>query len=75
MERLATPQLSAREEQIADLVADALTNAEIARQLKLSRRTVEAHLDHIRDKLGARSRVGVAIWVTSRSIRPPVSRS
>jgi DNA-binding CsgD family transcriptional regulator len=43
-----------------------LTNDEIASRLRLSRRTVEAHLDHIRTKLGVRSRVEVATWVTAK---------
>jgi DNA-binding CsgD family transcriptional regulator len=58
--------LSSRENQIAELVAIGLTNDEIALRLRLSRRTVEAHLDHIRTKLGVRSRVEVAIWVAAK---------
>ena len=65
--------LTSREMQVAGLVADGLTNEEIASRLKLSRRTIEAHLDHIRDKLGARSRVEVATWVTARSTPLPAS--
>jgi non-specific serine/threonine protein kinase len=57
--------LSSRENEVAGLVAGGLTNDEIAGRLRLSRRTVEAHLDHIRTKLGVRSRVEVATWVTS----------
>jgi predicted ATPase/DNA-binding CsgD family transcriptional regulator len=58
--------LSSRENQVAGLVAGGLTNDEIAVRLLLSRRTVEAHLDHIRTKLGVRSRVEVATWVTAK---------
>ncbi|HKW06844.1 MAG TPA: LuxR C-terminal-related transcriptional regulator [Candidatus Dormibacteraeota bacterium] len=67
--------LSVRELEIAQLVAEGLSNDEIAARLRLSRRTVEAHLDHIRTKLGARSRVDVATWVASRSTPQPASRS
>lgn len=67
--------LSTREVGIADLVAEGLSNDEIAARLNLSRRTVEAHLDHIRGKLGARSRVDVAIWAASRSPRQTPSQS
>jgi DNA-binding CsgD family transcriptional regulator len=67
--------LTARENEVAELVADGMTNAEIARMLNLSRRTIEVHLDHVRQKLGTRSRVGVATWVVVRSIRPPTSPS
>jgi predicted ATPase/DNA-binding CsgD family transcriptional regulator len=59
--------LSGRENQVAELVAGGLTNDEIAGRLRLSRRTVEAHLDHIRTKLGVRSRVDVATWVAAKS--------
>ena len=68
-------KLSAREHEISQLVAGGLSNDEIATRLKLSRRTVEAHLDHIRTKLGARSRVEVATWVAARSTPQPTSRS
>jgi len=63
-----TTTLSGREAQIAELVARGLTNDEIAAQLRLSTRTVEAHLDHIRTKLSVRSRVGVANWVAANKL-------
>lgn len=59
-------RLSRREIQIAELVARGLSNEQVAAQLNLSRRTVDSHLDHIRTKLGVRSRVGVATWITDR---------
>jgi predicted ATPase/DNA-binding CsgD family transcriptional regulator len=62
--------LSGRENQVAELVAGGMTNDEIASRLRLSRRTVEAHLDHIRTKLGVRSRVEVATWVAAKSTPP-----
>jgi predicted ATPase/DNA-binding CsgD family transcriptional regulator len=62
--------LSGRENQVAELVAGGMTNDEIATRLRLSRRTVEAHLDHIRTKLGVRSRVEVATWVAAKSTPP-----
>jgi DNA-binding CsgD family transcriptional regulator len=49
--------LTAREREIADLVAAGRTNREIAAQLVLSTRTIEAHLRTIYAKLGVRSRV------------------
>jgi non-specific serine/threonine protein kinase len=67
--------LSNRENQVAELVAGGLSNDEIAVRLRLSRRTVEAHLDHIRTKLGVRSRVEVATWVAVKSIPPAALRS
>ena len=52
--------LTPREREIADLVADGHTNREIAEQLVLSTRTIEAHLRNIYAKLGVRSRVELA---------------
>jgi non-specific serine/threonine protein kinase len=52
--------LTAREREVASLVALGLTNKEIAARLGVSRRTVDAHLEHILDKLGYGSRVEVA---------------
>ena len=52
--------LTAREREIAGLVAGGRTNREIAEQLVLSTRTIEAHLRNIYAKLGVRSRVELA---------------
>jgi DNA-binding NarL/FixJ family response regulator len=49
--------LTAREREIAELVASGRTNREIAEQLVLSPRTIEAHLRSIYGKLEVRSRV------------------
>jgi DNA-binding NarL/FixJ family response regulator len=49
--------LTAREREIAVLVAAGRTNREVAEQLVLSARTIEAHLRNIYGKLGVRSRV------------------
>jgi DNA-binding NarL/FixJ family response regulator len=49
--------LTSRERQIAELVAEGRTNREVAEQLVLSTRTVEAHLRTIYAKLDVRSRV------------------
>jgi len=52
--------LTGREREIADLVAAGRTNREIAEQLVLSPRTIEAHLRNTYGKLGVRSRVELA---------------
>ena len=52
----ATPQLSAREQELVILVAQGRTNAQIAGQLFISAHTVRSHLDRIRDKTGCRRR-------------------
>jgi pimeloyl-ACP methyl ester carboxylesterase/DNA-binding CsgD family transcriptional regulator len=54
--------LTARELQVADLIADGHTNAEIARILSVSVRTVDTHVDHVRTKLGVRARTQIAVW-------------
>jgi len=61
--------LSAREREVATLVADGLTNQEIATRLGIAPRTADAHLEHIRIKLGVRSRAQVAAWATTRALR------
>ena len=48
--------LTATERSVADLVGTGLTNAQVAAQLFMSQRTVEAHLSRVFRKLGVRSR-------------------
>jgi len=52
--------LSAREQEIVELIATGQTNAEIAAALFLGRRTVEHYVSNILTKLGYRSRVQIA---------------
>jgi non-specific serine/threonine protein kinase len=54
--------LSPREQQVAALLADGLTNRQIAERLVLADRTVAAHIEHILDKLGFASRHQIAAW-------------
>lgn len=54
--------LSQRELELVRLLSDGLTNAELAARLYVSRRTVDAHLSHIRAKLGISDRVKLALW-------------
>jgi pimeloyl-ACP methyl ester carboxylesterase/DNA-binding CsgD family transcriptional regulator len=55
-------RLTAREIQVADLIADGLTNAGIARTLGVSVRTVDSHVEHVRTKLGVSARAQIAVW-------------
>ena len=61
--------LTAREHEIAALVAEGCTSAEIARRLFLSERTVENHIHHAFTKTGARSRTALATWHTRAAAR------
>ncbi|MER5435122.1 response regulator transcription factor [Streptomyces sp. NPDC002588] len=54
--------LSARETEVARLVAGGLTNAEIAAELFITVGTVKTHLGNIKTKLPARNRVEIAAW-------------
>ncbi|MDX3581874.1 ATP-binding protein [Streptomyces europaeiscabiei] len=54
--------LTRREEQVAALVAQGMTNRRIAAELVLSPRTIDSHVDRILTKLGFSSRAQVAAW-------------
>lgn len=55
--------LTQREQQVAELVAQGMSNKEIAATLVVARRTAEGHVEHILSKLGFTSRVQIATWV------------
>jgi predicted ATPase/DNA-binding NarL/FixJ family response regulator len=65
-----SPHLTPRESEVAALVARGLPNREIARQLYLSVRTVEVHVDHILSKLGFRTRTQLAAWAHEEGLLP-----
>jgi DNA-binding NarL/FixJ family response regulator len=50
------PELTQRHRQLLDLLADGLTNAQIARRLGLSEGTVRTHLQHLYRRMGVSSR-------------------
>ncbi len=54
--RPSGPFLTGRERDVVRLVTEGLANKQIARRLGISPRTVEGHLNHIFEKVGARSR-------------------
>ena len=58
--------LTAREHEIAELIADGLTNRQIADRLTISVRTAEAHAQHVLIKLGFRARAQIASWVAEQ---------
>jgi len=59
--------LTVTEQRVAVLVAEGSSNAEIAEQMFLSRRTVQTHVSNILSKLGVHSRVQVAVAYAQRS--------
>lgn len=54
--------LTARQLQVAALVAEGLTNRQIAQRLGIEERSAEGHLERIRQRLGVTSRAQVAAW-------------
>jgi predicted ATPase/DNA-binding CsgD family transcriptional regulator len=58
--------LTAREREICTMVAEGLTDREIADRLVLSPRTVQTHVANVLAKLGFRSRVQIAAWTTTQ---------
>lgn len=54
--------LSEREIEIIELVATGLTNQEVAKQLMISKRTVDNHVSNIFTKTGAKNRVALLNW-------------
>src|SRR5262249_54004239 len=63
-------RLSRRELEVAALVAAGLTNRQIAERLFISERTADGHLEHIREKLGVRSRSQITAWFVEQSRAP-----
>jgi len=61
--RKAKPAFTDRQRAIALMISEGKTNAEIAAALSISKRTAEHHVDQIRNKLGVRSRVEIAMAV------------
>ncbi|MFC9790362.1 protein kinase [Rhodococcus sp. NPDC127528] len=58
--------LTKRESQVADLVAEGMTNKAIATRLVISARTVDGHVEHVLAKLGFTSRAQIAAWVVEQ---------
>jgi pimeloyl-ACP methyl ester carboxylesterase/DNA-binding CsgD family transcriptional regulator len=59
--------LTARQLQVAALVAEGLTNRQMAERLGIQERSAEGHLERIRQRLGVGSRAQVAAWWARRA--------
>ncbi|MFC7014466.1 ATP-binding protein [Streptomyces viridiviolaceus] len=60
--------LTRREREVSELVAEGLTNREIASRLVISVRTAEKHVDNIMSKLGVVNRTQIATHVTASPV-------
>ena len=61
-------RITRREREVAVLIAEGLSNAEIARRLVLVEGTVANHVEHILRKLKLRSRTQVAVWAVEHGL-------
>ena len=57
--------LTSREFEVARLIAEGMTNAEIATDLSIAPKTASAHVEHILAKLGVARRAEIATWVAN----------
>ena len=63
-------QLSPQERRVLDLVAEGLTNRQIAERLFLAEKTVKNYVSSVLHKLGVERRTSAAVYVSRRSDRP-----
>jgi DNA-binding NarL/FixJ family response regulator len=63
--------LTPREAEVLALIAEGLTNAEIADRLVVSAATVKTHVNHIFAKTGARDRAAAVVYAYSHGLAEP----
>ena len=61
-------ELTRREREVAALLAEGLSNSELARRLYISPRTAAVHVSNILTKLGMTSRTEVAAWAVRNGL-------
>jgi predicted ATPase/DNA-binding NarL/FixJ family response regulator len=66
----ASATLTPRQQEVAALVAEGLTNRLIGRRLGISEKTAEIHVSNLMSRLGVPSRAGVAAWAAGRAQLP-----
>ncbi|TQC42659.1 protein kinase [Rhodococcus sp. WS4] len=64
-------KLTKREQEVAELITEGLTNKEIAARLVISPRTAQGHVEHLLTKLGFTSRAQIAAWVVDSRPKGP----
>jgi DNA-binding CsgD family transcriptional regulator len=62
--------LTAREREVASLIAEGRSNRAIADRLGVSERTVETHVRNVMTKLGLANRTQIAAWTLRAGLRP-----
>jgi non-specific serine/threonine protein kinase len=65
----AGTQLTRREQQVAELVAEGLTNKDIAARLVIAQRTAEGHVARVMTKLGFVTRTQLGAWIIQQKDR------
>jgi HD-GYP domain-containing protein (c-di-GMP phosphodiesterase class II) len=73
--RVLPEGLSEREVEVLTLVAQGLSNAEIAARLFISRRTAEHHVQHVYVKIGTSSRAAATLFAVEHHLLRPVGSS
>ncbi len=63
--------LTEREREVAALIGQGQSNAEIAEQLVVSKRTVETYVSNMLSKLGVPSRYQITLWARDKGLVPP----
>lgn len=66
-------ELTAREREVAALLADGLTNGQLAERLYISPKTAAVHVSNILAKLGLANRAEIAAWAVRHQLAEPVS--
>ena len=69
----ASGGLSAREREVAALVARGLTNRQIAAALVIARGTASRHVEHVMAKLGVHSRAQIGAWAAAQGLLAPAA--